>query len=75
MALALEQNVLAPYADCIASLDRFGVDAERRSLRLRVEGLSWEIQQDNLLLEFSLPAGAYATVVLRELINETESTE
>jgi len=74
VALALEQNVLAPYADCIASLDHFGVDAERRSLRLRVSELSWEIQQDNLLLEFSLPAGAYATVVLRELINETEST-
>ena len=74
VALALQQKILAPYADCIASLDRFGVDAERRSLRLRVEGLSWEIQQDNLLLEFSLPAGAYATVVLRELINETESS-
>jgi tRNA pseudouridine13 synthase len=73
-ALGLEQNVLAPYADCITSLDRFGVDAERRSLRLRVAELIWEIRQDNLLLEFSLPAGAYATVVLRELINETEST-
>lgn len=71
-ALALEQNTLAPYADCIASLERFGVDAERRSLRLRVAELSWEIHQDNLLLEFSLPAGAYATVVLRELINESE---
>jgi tRNA pseudouridine13 synthase len=66
----LEQTVLLPYAEAISSLERFGVDGERRSLRLRVRELKWELQQDALLLEFSLPAGAYATVVLRELVNE-----
>jgi len=73
-ALASEQTTLAPYADWIASLSRFGVDAERRSLRLRVKELSWELRQDELLLEFSLPAGAYATVVLRELIKDSLSS-
>lgn len=68
--LELEQAVLAPYQDSIASLASFGVDTERRSLRLRVNELSWELQPDTLLLEFSLPAGAYATVVIREIINE-----
>ncbi len=69
-ALALEQAVLAPYTECIDSLAGFGVDAERRSLRLRVKELNWELEQDTIQVEFSLPAGAYATVVLRELINE-----
>jgi tRNA pseudouridine13 synthase len=69
-AFEVEQAVLAPYANAIASLASFGVDAERRSLRLRVNELSWELQPDILLLEFSLPAGAYATVVIREIINE-----
>jgi tRNA pseudouridine13 synthase len=68
-ALATEQAVLQSYADSIARLADFGVDAERRSLRLRVQELSWDLQQDELLLEFRLPAGAYATVVLRELVN------
>jgi tRNA pseudouridine13 synthase len=73
-ALDLEQTTLEPYADWIGSLSRFGVDAERRSLRLRVKELSWELQKDELLLEFSLPAGAYATVVLRELIKDSLSS-
>ncbi len=69
-AAELEQAVLAGYQDSIASLASFGVDAERRSLRLCVNELSWDIQPDTLQLEFSLPAGAYATVVMREIINE-----
>lgn len=68
-ALDAEQAVLRTYADSITRLADFGVDAERRSLRLRVQDLSWELQHDELLLAFRLPAGAYATVVLRELVN------
>lgn len=68
---ALEQSVLQPYADAIASLERFGVDSERRSLRLRVSELRWELQDNTLLLQFSLTAGAYATVVLRELVSDS----
>ncbi len=69
-AFELEQAVLAPYHAAIDSLASFGVDTERRGLRLRVNDLAWDIQSDTLLLEFSLPAGAYATVVMREVINE-----
>jgi len=66
----LEQSALQPYGEAIASLERFGVDSERRSLRLRVNDLAWQLQPQELLLEFSLPPGAYATVVLRELVDE-----
>jgi tRNA pseudouridine13 synthase len=33
-----------------------------------VKDFQWEFQPDGLQLDFSLPAGAYATVVIRELV-------
>ena len=46
------------------------LDQERRSLRLSVNDLQWNYDVDNKLLELSffLPAGGYATAVLREII-------
>ncbi len=73
-AQAVERAVLEPYVDTIARLDQFGVDAERRSLRLPVRGLQWELQPNELVIGFELPAGAYATVVVRELV-ATEQAE
>ncbi len=47
------------------------LDQERRSLRLSVNDLNWNYDIDNKLLELSffLPAGGYATSVLREIVN------
>jgi len=45
-----------------------GMEQERRPLRLAVQALQWQWSEDTLLrLEFALPAGAYATAVIREL--------
>lgn len=66
---ALEQAVLADWADWQAGLERFGLDAMRRALRLPVQGLEWSWQADDLLLSFSLMSGSYATAVLRELVD------
>jgi len=46
------------------------LDQERRSLRLSVDDLQWYFDEENKLLELSffLPAGGYATAVLREII-------
>lgn len=46
-----------------------GLDQERRALRLRVAGLSGRMLGSDLELRFDLPAGAYATAVLRELVD------
>jgi len=70
-AQLVEQQALVDWADWIAGLQRFGLDAERRALRLAVDGLDWEWQDEDLLLRFGLVAGAYATAVLRELVGET----
>ena len=51
-----------------AGLERAGLKQERRSLRLRPDGLAWQWMDDSALeLRFALPPGCYATTVLREL--------
>ncbi|MGE5155366.1 MAG: tRNA pseudouridine(13) synthase TruD [Bdellovibrio bacteriovorus] len=49
-------------------LARFRLVQERRALRVPVRDLAWELSHAGLALTFSLPAGAYATAVLRELV-------
>lgn len=65
-----ERQVLDHWQPWIAGLERFGLDADRRSLRLAVEELQWDWSAAGLRLNFRLTAGAYATAVLRELVVE-----
>ncbi|WP_348765560.1 tRNA pseudouridine(13) synthase TruD [uncultured Salinisphaera sp.] len=72
-AQALEQAVLAEYADLVAGLERCDVDAGRRALRLAVPSLDWQFEDDaTLVLSFWLPPGAFATSVLREFVETIE---
>ncbi|WJW76605.1 tRNA pseudouridine(13) synthase TruD [Thiohalobacter sp. IOR34] len=67
-ALALEQAALAGREDWIRGLERLGLEADRRALRVRIAGLVWEwAAADELWLGFELPAGSYATVLLEQL--------
>jgi len=71
-ALALELSVLV---ECPALWRQACADAgmkqERRPLRLLVKQLSWHWPgKETLQLEFSLPAGSYATSVVREIASE-----
>jgi tRNA pseudouridine13 synthase len=65
---ALEAGVAAAYPELAAGLVRCGLAQDRRALRVipRDGGLAWT--QDDLALSFTLPPGAYATCVLRELV-------
>ena len=68
-ARALEQESLDQCELWQRGLEQAGLKQERRSLRASVSDLSWEYpRSDELELVFSLPAGAYATAVLRELV-------
>jgi tRNA pseudouridine13 synthase len=49
-----------------------GFRGERRSLRIPLADLDWALDGSVLTLSFSLPPGAYATSVLRELMKEPE---
>jgi tRNA pseudouridine13 synthase len=67
---ALESDVLAWAPELVAGLERSRVEAARRALRLRVADLHWSFPQPGeMVLGFSLPAGAYATAVVRELVS------
>lgn len=75
-ARALEDAVLAADdAPALrAGLERAGLKQERRATRLRVQDLAWDWPAgDVLALRFSLPPGAYATAVLREIAATAES--
>lgn len=63
-AAVLEQRILQPYQGVIAGLEREAVDAMRRATRLPVQDFSWQRQQDQLVLNMTLPSGAFATAVL-----------
>ncbi|MGB5742931.1 MAG: tRNA pseudouridine(13) synthase TruD [Sedimenticolaceae bacterium] len=65
-----EAQALAGWHDWIAGLDRLGLDADRRALRLAVDDLEWQWEGNTLMLRFGLGAGSFATVVLRELVRE-----
>jgi len=51
-----------------------GFRGERRSLRVLLVDLDWTLDGTTLTLTFSLPPGAYATSVLRELMKLPESS-
>jgi tRNA pseudouridine13 synthase len=62
----LERRVLAGEPGLAAGLERLGMRAERRALRLVPAGLAWSWSGDELSLSFELPPGTFATTVLRE---------
>jgi tRNA pseudouridine13 synthase len=64
----LEREIAALDDDLVAGLAAARMDQERRPLRLLPKDLRWRwLDVDALEVSFELPAGAYATVVLREL--------
>ena len=65
---ALEAGIAGRHPALTKGLAKVGVDMARRSLRLVVRDFAWQTEGDTLILEFFLPAGAYATTVLRELV-------
>ncbi len=69
-ARAFERQCLAPFERWCEGLERAGLEQARRALRVRVSDLEWTPLDDaGLRLRFSLPAGAYATSVVRELVD------
>src|SRR5690606_37726654 len=66
----LERGVAQAHAGLAAGLERAGLTHERRTLRLRVRDLrhAW-LAPGELELAFGLDSGAFATSLLRELLD------
>jgi tRNA pseudouridine13 synthase len=70
LAGEIEQKVALAHADLAEWLIKAGLSQERRILRLPIGRLSWHYPEPDILqLEFVLPAGCFATVVVRELFD------
>lgn len=72
-AARLEETVLGHWPQACQGLERMGVDSARRALRLTVAQLHWYWQGDSLIVGFWLPAGAYATAVMRECVDASDT--
>ena len=69
VAGALERTIGATHADLVQGLIAARMDQDRRPLRLLPRELKWRWLDASILeLAFELPAGSYATVVVRELL-------
>lgn len=68
----LEAAILAPFAAQLRGLEQQQVKGVRRATRLLVQDLQWQLEGNELLLAFRLPAGAFATTVLSELLEATQ---
>lgn len=71
-SLKLEQQLEAKFSALVDGLRELKLKPARRALRLIPQVVRAEyLRRDTLKLHFTLPAGCYATVLLRELIRNT----
>ncbi len=66
--LELEQSIANDFKHLAQGLESARLKQERRSMRLLPENFSWQITEDKLELKFDLPAGTFATMLLRECV-------
>ena len=70
-----EKAVCKEFAELVTGLEQQGLSAARRPLRFQVQQLQWQwLDSTTVSLAFTLPTGAYATSLLREvcLLRENE---
>lgn len=63
-----EQAALAAYPLLLQGLQDYRLKAERRAMRLVPQQLQLQQDGNDIVLSFALPAGCFATSVLRELL-------
>jgi len=75
--LALEQDIAQQNAELRDGLERAGLKQERRRARLLVTNATLAVLEDNTSVElaFDLPAGCFATTLLRELLDYDDLTQ
>ncbi|MDA9557458.1 tRNA pseudouridine(13) synthase TruD [Vibrio sp.] len=71
-ALQFEQPHVDDEGDLMALIRGNRMRHERRPVILKAQNLTWDVDHDKseITLSFSLPSGAFATSIVRELINE-----
>ena len=68
-ALALEDDIFHRYRPVCEFLAGLNMQTARRPIKIWPANLEWAAQGDTLTINFWLPAGCFATSVLRECVN------
>lgn len=66
---ALEEKLPIEFPSWCEGLEKVALKMERRELRLMPEDFTIELNDAGVRMSFGLPAGCYATSVIRELFN------
>ncbi|MGB5854574.1 MAG: tRNA pseudouridine(13) synthase TruD [Oceanisphaera sp.] len=74
-AAELELSALSEQEDLCQGLEAQGLKQERRALLLKPRDMSWQLDGAQLKLSFWLPAGSYATSVVREIAKDLQANE
>jgi len=69
IAAQFEQQVLLQHDTLVQGLQDYRLKAERRAMRLLPQQLNVQQDGNDICISFALPAGCFATSVLRELVS------
>ena len=68
-AVDFENEIFAQHQALFALMRQERMKAARRPILMQPQHFQWQFQPNGLRLQFALPAGSYATALIRELVN------
>lgn len=71
-ACSLENDIVQQHQDIVNLMKQERLKPARRSLLMKPKDFNWQFEETGLRLKFYLPAGSYATALVRELVNIEE---
>ena len=68
-AVDFENDIFAQHQALFALMRQERMKAARRPILMHPQHFQWQFEPNGLHLQFALPAGSYATALIRELVN------
>ena len=68
-AVDFEHEIFAQHQALFALMRQERMKAARRPILMQPQQFQWKFEPNGLRLQFDLPAGSYATALIRELVN------
>ena len=68
-AVDFENEIFAQHQALFALMRQERMKAARRPILMQPQHFQWQFEPNGLRLQFALPAGGYATALIRELVN------
>ena len=68
-AVGFEHEIFAQHQALFSLMRQERIKAARRPILMHPKHFQWQFEPNGLRLQFALPAGSYATALIRELVN------